>query len=367
MKSMQVPPARRPFPSPSVGKRSPLFWWEWWSRHTTAPMPPPGAALPAIQQAQRGKMNSFLLLVILCLSLIRLLSALIGSSPIFAFLTAGSCIVCIGLLVLNRRGKSLLVGLIIWAAMTATFDLELFHLATLSPAAIPLFDLLVGNELLAALILPLPFLALAACWNSVFALVALALLPHTPFLESVIAANAAQLSLWSVALYVLVAAGIWLLVWMGEQMNPAAEVAGLQQAMLDEQLARRHMEDSLRWMEESVGRVLGGDLSARIRLPEEEGTPCWSLALTLNQALSRLERLSQVQASHQAMLPLLAEQQSLEDMQVALDQDMVQVMQALRLAEAGQQPIRLGTPRVEELRPLFRALHQKYLTPLPWS
>jgi hypothetical protein len=312
-------------------------------------------------------MNSFLLLVILGLSVVGLLSALIGSSPIFAFLTAGSGLVCLALLVLNRRGQGLLVGIIIWATLTAVLDLELFHLATVSPSAIPLFDLLVGNELLAALILPLPFLAVAACWNCVFVLVALALLPHTLFLQSVIAKSAAQLSLWSVALYVLVAVGIWLLVWMGEQMNPAAEVARLQQGLIDEQLARRHMEDSLRWMEERVGRVLNGDLSARIMLPEEEGTPGFSLALTLNQVLSRLQRLSQVQASHQAMLPLLAEQQSLEDMQVALDQDMVQVMQALRLAEAGQHPIRLGTPRVEELRPLFRVLHQKYLTPMPWS
>jgi hypothetical protein len=366
MKSMQVPPARRPFPSPSVGKRSTLFWWEWWSRHTTAPMPPPGAALPAIQQAQRGKMNSFLLLVILCLSLIRLLSALIGSSPIFALLTAGSCIVCIGLLVLNRRGNSLLVGLIIWAAFTLALDVELFHLATLSPSALPLFDLLVGNELLAALLLPLPFVLVGACWNSVFTLVALALLPQTPFLTTVVAVSPLQLSLWSIGLYCLVAGGLWVLTKALEGMNSAEEMARLQQALIDERLARRHMEDSLRWMEESVGRVLGGDLSARIRLPEEEGTPCWSLALTLNQVLSRLQRLSQVQASHQAMLPLLAEQQSLEDMQVALDQDLVQVIQALRLAEAGQQPIRLGTPRVEELRPLFRLLNQKYVTTRPW-
>ncbi len=149
-------------------------------------------------------------------------------------------------------------------------------------------------------------------------------------------------------------------------MNSAEEVARLQQAVIDEQLARRHLEDSLRWMEESVGRVLAGDLAARIRLPEEEGTLCWSLACTLNQALSRMQRLAQVQVSHQALLPLLTEQQNLEGMQAALDQDMVQVMQALRLAEAGQQPIRLGAPRVEELRPLFRALDQKYVTTRPW-
>jgi hypothetical protein len=364
---MQVPPARRPLPSPSVGKRSPLFWWGWWSRHTTPPPPSPGAALSALHNAQRGKMNSFLLLVITSLSLFGLLIGIAGTNLAVA-LSAGALLFLVPVLaVLNRRGQVLIVGSVLWVAVTAGLNLLLLHLVTLSPSAIPLFDLLVSSELLAALLLPLPFVLVAACWNSVFTLVALALLPQTPFLTTVVAVSPLQLSLWSIGLYCLVAGGVWVLVRALEGMNSAEEVARLQQAVIDERLARRHLEDSLRWMEESVGRVLSGDLLARIRLPEEAGTPGFSLALTLNQALSRLERLSQVQASHQAMLPLLVEQQSLEVMQVALDQDMVQVMQALRLAEAGQQPIRLGTPRIEELRPLFRALHQKYLTPLPWS
>lgn len=365
MKSMQVPPARRPLPSPSVGKRSPLFWWEWWSRHTTPPMPPPGANFAALQGAQRGKMNSLVLLILLSLSLLALLAGIASAHLIVALLAGALLILILILSVLNRR-RALLVGIILWGTVTAGVDLLLLHLTALSPSAIPLFDLLVSSEVLAALLLPLPFVLVAACWNSVFTLVALALLPQTPFLTTVVAVSPLQLSLWSIGLYCLVAGGLWVLTRALEGMNSAEEVARLQQAVIDEQLARRHLEDSLRWMEESVGRVLAGDLAARIRLPEEEGTLCWSLACTLNQALSRMQRLAQVQVSHQALLPLLTEQQNLEGMQAALDQDMVQVMQALRLAEAGQQPIRLGAPRVEELRPLFRALDQKYVTTRPW-
>ncbi len=341
--------------------------WGWWSRHTPPAPPPPGAALPALQHAQRGKMSSFPLLVTLCLSLVGLLGALISATPVFALLAAGSCIVCLGLLVLNQRGKSLLVGIIIWAALTAALDIELFHLATVSPSAIPLFDLLVGNELLAALLLPLPYVLIGACWNSVFALVALALLPHAPFLETVIAASAAQLSLWSLALYVLVAAGIWLLVWMGEQMHNGEEVVRLQQALQREQGARGHLEAALCEMEDSAIRVLGGDLSARSRVLGEEGTALWSVSCSLNDLLDRLQRLAQVEASHQAMLPLLTRQQELQDMQTALYQDVAQAILALRLAEARGQPIQPGTPCVEALSPLFRALHQNYLTRRLWS
>lgn len=359
----------RSVPRPSPRQRRtlsrPRRWWKAWARLTAPAMPAPGASFQQIQAAQRGRMVSLLLLLSTGLVLAGLLMGAVSAHLVLVFLAAALLLGILLLSLLNRRGQVTLVGIILWAAVSIGMDLALLSSAILSPAVLPLLSILVLSEGLAALLLPLPFVLLSALCNTLSALLAFAFLPRSSLLEAVLAQSDVLITGWNVALYALVAPGLWLLVKNRERMNQAGEVARLQQTLQRERQEQEHLIATFEHIEQTLQRALKGERSARIGLPAKPDPLPASLRLTLSQVLDRMQRLAQVHASHQAMLPLMTDLEQMEARQQALHQDVARLLRALRVAGDRQQPVQLGAPALEELEPVFQALHHHYIVPPP--
>jgi hypothetical protein len=356
---------KSPSPRQRRSMSRPRRWWRAWVRLTAPADPAPGASFYQIQAAQRGRMVSLMLLLSTGPVLLGLLMSIVSVHLGLVLLTAALLLGILILSVLNRHGQVTLVGIILWTAVSLGMGLALLSSGVLSPAVLPLLSMLVLSEGLAALVLPLPFVLLAALCNTVSALLAFVFLPHSSLLEAVLAPSDALITGWNVALYGLVALGLWLLVKNRERMNQASEVARLQHALQRERQGHERLIAMLERTEQILQRALKGGQFARMELPSLQDPVLGSLSLTLSQMLDRMHRLARVQASHQAMLPLMTDLEQVEARQQALRQDVARVLRALRVASERQQPIQLGAPTLEELEPLFHALHQQYVLPPP--
>lgn len=282
----------KPFSSPTPFHKQAPALVRAWVRLTAPVDPAPGASFQEIQAAQRGRMVSLLLLLSTGPVLVGLLMSIVSAHLGLVLLAAALLLGLLLLSVLNRRGQVTLAGIILWTAVSVGMGLALLSSGVLSPAVLPLLSMLVLSEGLAALVLPLPFVLLAALCNTLSALLAFAFLPRSSLLEAMLAKSDALITGWNVALYGLVALGLWLLVKNRERMNQASEVARLQHALLHERQRQERLTASLERIEQTLQRALKGDRSARMGLPSLQDPALGSLSLTLTQMLDRMQRLA---------------------------------------------------------------------------
>src|SRR6266516_1994247 len=271
----------------------------------------------------------------------------------------------------NRAGKPHIAGLLIATGLgMGVCSVILTSSGGLGVDTLSLFDLLVFSELFVASLLPVRWVILVAFLNSSFVIAALIVMPETPGLASAMRASAYMIALRPVALYFIVAGVLWLWICSATRAMKRAEQAELiathqyMIAMQEHVTARqKHLLDaSIEQIMQTLVQVANGDFKARV--PLKEGALLWPLAIALNNLLSRIQRLQQIEQEFLQMLPRFQKGKLAE-------YELQRVREEVRLLKLIIQDARQSNQCIHALRngtlldPLIQELNGQYLSPLP--
>jgi hypothetical protein len=341
-----------------------------WYRLTAPPEPPPSANFAVREATRRGLLSS--MLVFYWLLIIILVAIPVGflSRNYFIVIGASTAAVASAIsLYFNRRGHPNVTGLLL--SLSIEFGLIgviRFTPGGLDPSSLGLFDLLVFVEIFVASLLPINWVILAAAFNIAFIVFDLATQgPHGDALMiTLMHQNAPGVILRPVVLHVVVTVVLWLWVRSAtraiERADRAEVIATLEHSIAEQehQVAeqKRVLDASIQQILQTHIRVSNGDFNARVVLGE--GDPLWSVAGSLNNLLSRLQRLRQSEQNINQLAPRLQRANQMEHEYQRVSSEIDYIIQAVKSAENRQKLIQMrqnGTI----LDPLTTELNNKYL------
>ncbi len=179
---------------------------EWWYRLTAPPEAAVDASLAERERARRGRLSSIILLVMLVFLFASLLGSLLQPDHHLLFVLLPSILISIIVLVLNRLGKVLTAGIVLVLGFELGYIFGLLRTpGGLGVRDLPRFDLLVEAVLLAVSFLPARIVPWIALGNCIFIWAAIAFLPHTGDLNSLLSMHAYSVIETPIALQVIVA------------------------------------------------------------------------------------------------------------------------------------------------------------------
>jgi len=152
----------------------------WWYRIAAPPEVSDEAPLRDRMRVRSGRLTSVIFLVEIIFSIVGLIGSVLNT-PYGIPLVLVTLITLIIGTILNRRGKTILAGVIVIVILTAGLALGiLFTPGGLTASLLPIFDFFAINGLIAAS-LPLPWLTLPiTLFDCLFTMAALTLLPKSP-------------------------------------------------------------------------------------------------------------------------------------------------------------------------------------------
>lgn len=271
-----------------------------WYRFTA---PPPAVVHASFQQRElvrRGRLASATLLAVILLDLVAMPAARPNTMIFFALLIPLG-VDCLAL-VLNRLGKINAAGALAMLGIEASIILSIVGspggLTTYSPAQ---YDLLIQAELLAVSLLPPVSVFVIAALNIAITWVSIAFMPHSVEFSQALVVNGTGVFLRPMILQIMVAVVTYLLVTSAHQAikraGRAEEVAMLEQREIERQQReieyRRQLDEGIQQILQTHVRVANGDFSARVPLKQEN--VLWQIGSSLNNLLSRLQRMSQAE------------------------------------------------------------------------
>lgn len=356
----------------TTGRTSPLAWWY---RLTSPPEPAPGADFAIREAARRGLLAStlmfYLLIVLIAVCPLALLS---GNKPIAI---AVSVVFVLGIiaLVFNHRGHSNVTGLIIVIGLEAAL-INVIRLAPggLDPSALGLFDILVLGEVFAASLLPINWVIVVALVNIAFTILELGVLARSTgdaMMVQMMRQSAMLVLIRPIIVHVVITTVLWLWVRSAtraiERADRAEVIATLEHSIAEQEHSiaeeKRLIDMSIQKILQVQMRVSNGDFDARV--PLVEGEPLWPVAGSLNNLLSRLQRLHQTEREVQQLAPRLQRAVRLEHEFQRIQGEVLYILQAVVAAEAEQRSL-LMRKSGSLLDPLAAQLHGKYiLAPRP--
>ncbi len=272
-------------------------YFNWWYRFTAPPVPPPNAPLEVREIARQGRLTSVVIFILIFLNFGSVPSAVAGLNPalfvvlIVSFITIGVAIV------LNRRGSVFWAGLILVLVHAIGIMINLFTTPSgLSFQVISSFSILILPTLLAAALLPASSVFVFAVLSTIFCFLAVTFMPRSTGFND----PASLVFVQGVVLPAVVqgaTAGISFL-WVSSlqralrERDQAEEVARLERDLSEqaEVMAQQkvQLDQSINMILQTQMRVANGDLSARVPLTSEN--VLWSVAGTLNNLITRLQR-----------------------------------------------------------------------------
>ncbi len=264
----------------------------------------------------------------------------------------------------NRAGKPQLAGLLIAATLNMGICcLILTGSGGLGINTLALFDLLVFSELFVASLLPIKWVILVAFLNSSFVIAALLLLPKPPTLAQATQASAYMLLLRPLALYFIVAAVLWL--WVSSTMRALKRVEQTELLATHEYMiaCQKYLLDAnIEQVMQTLVQVANGNLKARV--PLKEGALLWPLTIALNNLLSRIQRLQQIEQEFLQQLPGI-QKGKLAQYELQRAQEDLRLLKLI-IQDARQNNRCMRTPHSGTLLdPLMQELNGQYLSPLP--
>ncbi|MGH2510043.1 MAG: hypothetical protein ACRDHZ_21905, partial [Ktedonobacteraceae bacterium] len=330
----------------TTGRKSPLAWWY---RLTAPPEPASSASLKVRESVRRGLLASTLLFYLLLLLTLSLPVDIISSNHMLRIIVPAIIGMTVIALVFNRRGHSNVTGLIIVTAFEVVLaGVIATNAGGLDPSTLGLFDILVFVEVFAASLLPVNWVIVAAIINisfCTFELVTQA--PHGDLLmREVMHQNAPLVILRPILLHVIVSVVLWLWVRSAtraiERADRAEVIATLEHSIAEQE---HHVAEEKRLMDASIQNILqthmrvsAGDFNARV--PLVEGEPLWPIAGSLNNLLSRLQRLHMVESENQRLALRLRHVAQLEYELQHLKGEILYSLKAVTVAETGQHSVR---------------------------
>ncbi len=272
-------------------------YFDWWYRFTAPPVPPPNASLEVREIARQGRLTSIVIFILIFLNFGSVPSAIAGLNSALTIVLVVSFIVIGISIVLNHRGLVFWAGLILVLVHAIGIMMNLFTTPSgLSFQVISSFAILILPTLLAAALLPAGAAFVFAILNTLFCFFAITFMPHAKDFNY----PASLVFVQGVVLPAVVqgaTAGISFL-WVSSlqralrERDQAEEVARLERDLSEqaEVMAQQkvQLDQSISMILQTQTRVANGDLSARVPLTSEN--VLWSVAGTLNNLITRLQR-----------------------------------------------------------------------------
>jgi len=273
-----------------------------WYRLTAPPAVLPHATFQQRELVRRGRLTSATLLAVILLDLVVMPGALSDSNQtIFLALLIPLCADGLAL-VLNRLGKINAAGVLALLGIEASIVFSIVASPDgLTTYSLAQYDLLIQAELVAvALLAPISVFIIAAL-NIVITIASIVFLPHSAELTHALATNGYSVFMRPTVLQIMVAVVTYLLVTSTHQAIKRAgqveAVAVLEQREIERQQreieGRRQLDEGIQQILQTHVQVANGDFSARVPLKQEN--ILWQIGYSLNNLLSRLQRLSQAE------------------------------------------------------------------------
>lgn len=289
-----------------------------WYRITSPPEPKGSTTFEERERFRRGRTGSQILLALFVLYLSAFPAAFAGTNIFLAVILVAAIIAMILATVLNQKGYVTLAGIIVVIAITAS---PVTNIVTtpggLNSSVFPVFSILVLPLMCAVSFLPPWWVFVVAAGNCIFTLFAMTLLPHTKELDAVLNVAFAGIvtpiilsqMIVSVVAYLWVTGAVRAIM----RADRAEEIARLEHdlALKAEMAAQQkeQLEASIQKVVDTHTRVANGDFSARVPLTRDN--ILWQISGSLNNLLSRLQRLRQ--DANELMQVKAALQQSREE------------------------------------------------------
>ena len=309
-------------------------WYQW----TAPPIPPATAGLEQRESARRGRLTSTILLLIIGIVFgLALPVAIAQQLLILLLILSVIMIVLITALFLNRTGRSSIAAWLLVAIIDLGLCLSI--LTTPGPAglnanSVPLYDIMVQSELIAVSLLPARSVFIIAFFNSGFIALSLTYAKHAPSLQALLASAGPEVYARPIALHIIVAVVTYL--WVRSATNAIARadraevIAALEHELAQQEhaiaLQKRQLDYSINQIIDTLMRISNGDFNARVPLTQDN--VLWQVAGSLNNLLSRLQRLRHIESEMQKM-------QKRVQQTIHLEHEILRIRnEARRLAEA---------------------------------
>lgn len=325
----------------TTGSIKPLKMWYDFATPSEAEAKTSFAAQDRLRRSRLASLILLLMLVIL-VSFIRL--ALLAKNPLLFPIILTAIGICLLVFFLNRLGHVTLVGILSVITVDTAIMLNLITSPSgmLDMNGFLTFDLLVFSELLAVSLLPpgsvffVAALNIGCIWGDIL------LQAHAPDLEHLWRVMSYTLLVRPIALQVVVAVVTYL--WVRgalrafKRVDRIEEVERLQLALAEQ---KRDLEVGIQQIQGALVEAANGDFSILAPLAQEN--VLWTVAVSLNTLLARLQRSSQ---SEQELQRIRGE--------------VLRLVNIVGESEARRVPLRLA-PTGTLLDPLLKNLAGRYL------
>jgi len=296
---------------------------EWWYRLTAPVQPPANASLALRERARRGRLASTITLLLSIGLVVTLPTALIGSNSANHFLFPSllvALLLCITALLFNRRGYIKTSGGIVVGTIMLAFFLSLLN----APGGfgvynLPVLDLLVIPELLAVSLLSKESVFPVALINSLYIWGSIMLQHHAPDLTDLIG-RVGYYGLITRPVILQVTVAIVTYLWVRsasqaiERADRAEAIAELEHAMAEQEHViaeqKRWLDLSIQQIVDTHTRVANGDFNARV--PLTQNNVLWQISGSLNNLLSRFQRIRHDEQELRKMLPYFEQAKRVE-------------------------------------------------------
>jgi hypothetical protein len=264
---------------------------QWWDRLNVLLELPGSAPLVARERARRRQLVSTILLVVAGFQLVSLPGAIIDHSPLALGTVIVGLVICGVAMLFNRGGKAIVSSILLIIVIDLGCGLMLLTSPMgLDVANLPVFDVLIVSELIAVSLLPAASVFPIALGNILFISGDIALQPHTPALNQLLASGMAyDVVAQPIGLQIIVAVVTYL--WVRSALRAIAradraeEVAELQRREAE----RTHqLESGIQQLLRTQVCAANGDLTARANLSQDN--VLWQVGISLNLLLTRLQK-----------------------------------------------------------------------------
>lgn len=351
--------------------RSKVRFLEWWYNLTAPPIPAASAGLEKRETARRGRLSSTILLVLLGIMYgLALPAAIVQKLAVLYIILIVTTLIVVISLTLNRRGR---ISSAAWL-LVATVDTGLCvalvapGIATgLTANSVPLYDIMILSELLAVSLLPPRSVFIVAVFNSAFIVLSLTFVKHAASLNDLLTLDGPVVYARPIALHFIVAFVTYMWVRSASQAIARADraevIAALEHQMAKQEhniaTQKRRLDYSINQIIETLIRTSNGDFSARVPLTQDN--VLWPVAGSLNNLLSRLQRLRHVETEVQQLRPQLQRARQVEHELVRVKFGAQNLAEVLRYSKTTKNPPIRPTYTGTLLDPVITELNESVL------
>jgi hypothetical protein len=271
----------------------------WWYKFTTPPRPLTRAKYIERAKYQQSRLASTIAFLYLLLLAVSAPSTFSQPGPaIISYLV--SIMICIISLMVNRLGKTALAGSLLVLVFETGMVVSILSFLPLDTPNLPLYDLFIIGELLAASLLPIFSIFIIAFLNSAFIIADILYQPHTQALGTFLDKHGAAAIAVPFGMQILVAGVLALWVYSSSYANERANRAEML-AMLEHSVStqletenkeKQELEKSIQLLVQEHVNATNGRFAAHLSYPPAK--VLWPLVGVINSLWTRLQHSEQI-------------------------------------------------------------------------